>query len=155
MKVNKQNGFTLLEVLIALLVFAVGLLGVLDSSVRSTRISMDNNARAMMSSIASQQLEPLYIFASKVSAGTKTKDEFIAALSAVNNTTVYNTTIVDSNNKKQRDAFTIKLLKAVDNNDNDALTVANVESPVRAVFELSYDGLSGTKTTKLNYTFVW
>jgi len=147
MKKTKQSGFTLLEVLIAVLIFSIGLLGVADSTSRSMRISMDNNARAMLGSVASQFTEPLYIAAADVSTGAITKADFITLLTAIDGQSY------SGNNG--RDVFDIKLIQAVDDNNNDALTTASAVSPVRAVVEISYQGVSGAKTTRATYTFVW
>jgi len=148
MKKTKQSGFTLLEVLISVLIFSIGLLGIADSTSRSMHISMDNNARAMLASVASQFTEPLYIDASNVSTGAITKVTFITNLAAIDGQSY------SGNNG--RDVYDIRLIQAVDNDDNDALTnAASAVSPVRAVIEVSYQGLSGTKTARSSYTFVW
>ena len=143
----KQQGFTLIEVLVSIVVFAIGLLGMANSIGQSMHISMDNNTRAMLSSVASQIVEPLYISANNVATGTITETEFIASLASIDGASV--------TSNGGRDTFDIKITQALDDDDNNALTVLPISPPIRVVVEVSYQGLNDVKTTKTNYTFVW
>ena len=136
------------EVLVASIIFALGILGVANSIVRGVHASVDNNARAIASSVASQQAEPLYIAANNLSNGNITEAQFRALLVAMNNVT--------ETGNDGRDDFLITVLEARDSNDVDVLTtVPPYTSPVRVVIEVRYQGLNDAKTTRANYTFVW
>jgi len=145
---NKQKGSTLIEVLVASLIFALGTLGIANSLGRGVHASIDNNARAQASSVASQIAEPLYIAAAKVSNGTLTETEFKALLAGMSDTTVHG--------NDGKDDFLVNVLEAKDSNDLDVLANAPpYSSPVRVVLEIGYQGLNDTKTTRSNYTIVW
>ena len=130
---NKQKGSTLIEVLVASLIFALGTLGIANSLGRGVHASIDNNARAQASSVASQIAEPLYIAAAKVSSGTLTETEFKALLVAMSDATV----------------------QGNDGKDDFLVNAPPYSSPVRVVLEIGYQGLNDTKTTRSNYTIVW
>ncbi len=148
MTYRKQKGSTMLEVLVASIIFALGILGIANSIVRGVHASVDNNARAIASSVASQQAESLYIAANNLSSGNLTEDQFSALLVAMNNVT--------QTGNDGRDDFLITVLEARDSKDVDVLTTAApYTSPIRVVIEVRYQGLNDAKTTRANYTFVW
>ena len=145
---GKQKGSTLIETLVASVVFALAILGIASSLGRGVHASMDNNARAIASNVATQVTEPVYIAANNLSVGTITETEFKAVLAGLNDSTV--------TGNDNRDDFLVNILEAKDNNNLDVLTNAPpYSSPVRIVIEVSYQGLNDVKTTRSNYTFAW
>ena len=56
---NDQNGFTLLEVLVALTIFAIGLLGIAGVQVRSIDFNSGSNTRTIATGIAQGVLEDI------------------------------------------------------------------------------------------------
>jgi len=148
MMYRKQKGSTMIEVLVASIIFALGILGVANSIVRGVHVSVDNNARAIASSVASEQAEPLYIAADSLSKGNISEAQFRALLVAMNNVT--------QTGNDGRDDFLINVLEARDSKDVDVLATAPpYTSPIRVVIESRYTGLNDAKTTRANYTFVW
>ncbi len=144
---NQQNGFSLIEVLVSLIIFALGIVGVAQSTSQSIHINIDNNTRAISASAASKAIEPLYIAASNVARGTITDGAFKNLLVGINST-------VSGNNGL--DDFQIIVLEARDNNDIDILSNSPPYAPpIRVALEITYVGLENPTTTRAHYTFVW
>jgi prepilin-type N-terminal cleavage/methylation domain-containing protein len=145
---RKQKGSTLIEVLVASIIFALGILGISGSLGKGVHSSLDNNARAIASSVATQVVEPLYLAASNLQIGVLDESEFIDVLVEMNEATV--------TGNDGRDDFTINILEARDSDDLDVLANAPpFSSPIRVVIEVGYEGLKDVKTTRSTYTFVW
>ncbi len=142
----KEQGFTLIEILVALLIFAIGALGIAQVTGNAIVTSVDNNARAMALNIASQQLEPLYLAAGNGNAAFK------AALNSFNGGRV-----VSGN--ANRDSYTITILQAQDSspapvNLLTSATPASWVSPLTIAASITYVGRSGTKTANASFTFI-
>jgi len=142
----EASGFTLIEILIALFVFAVGTLGIAQVTGNALVTAADNNARAMALNVASQQLEPLYIAAGNGNAAFKTAlGKFKGGLT------------VNGNNN--RDAYTITITQAQDSATPpvDLLTstaTATWVSPLTIAAQVTYTGRSGTKRARASFTFI-
>ena len=139
-------GFTLIEILIALLIFALGALGIAQVTGNALVTTADNNARAMALNIASQQLEPLYIAAGKGNAAFK------AALNTFNG----GLTVNGNNN---RDAYTITITQAEDSsappiNLLTSTATATWVSPLTIAARVTYNGRNGVKTANASFTFI-
>ncbi len=147
MNLNQQDGFSLIEVLVSLIIFALGIVGVAQSTSQSIHINIDNNTRAIASSAASKAIEPLYIAADNVSRGVITDATFKTLLAGINST-------VSSNNGL--DDYQVTVLEARDDNDIDVLnTLPPYAPPIRVALEVTYVGLENSNTTRAHYTFVW
>ncbi len=143
---RSDTGFTLIEILIALLIFAVGALGIAQVTGNALVTTADNNARAMALNIASQQLEPLYIAAGNGNAAFK------ASLNAFNG----GLTVNGNNN---RDSYTITITQAQDSSvpPIDLITsaaTASWVSPLTIAAQVSYTGRNGIKTARASFTFI-
>ncbi len=148
MKISKRHsGFTLIEVLISLVLFAIGALGVLLYSGNAVKSSLDNNARAIGISTASQVLEPLYVAAENGSATLQ------AALNALkDNNGVFKATVTGNGG---RDSFTVTILEARDDNNLNVLTNPPPwQSPITLGVRIDYAGITGTKTVFVPMTLV-
>ncbi len=140
------NGFTLIEVLISLVVFALGILGMSQITGNAIVVASDNNARAMALSVASQQLEPLYIAASNGNAAFKTAlNTFNGGLTVGGNGGL--------------DTYTITITQAQDSNAAPVNLLTSVAtatwvSPLNVATRISYTGRSGTKVAQSSFTFI-
>jgi len=141
-----SDGFTLIEVLIALVVFALGILGLSQITGNALVIASDNNARAVALDVASQQLEPLYIAAGNGNAAFKVGlNAFAGGLTV--------------NGNAGRDAYTITITQAQDSSvpPIDLLASAATAtwvSPMNIAATVSYTGRNGTKTAQASFNFV-
>lgn len=130
MTTHKQLGFTLIEVLISLLVFWLGLLGIALYTASGLKAASVNQTRATAVYAASLAIEPV-LYQTRV-------DCLSAALGGFPR-------VVTSDNGK--DSYTINLFRASDGSGtqvaaNNAFTVASGAwvSPVALTFGISYAG---------------
>lgn len=144
---GNSYGFTLIEVLLALLVFAIGILGTSSMTANALTEIADNNGRAIALNAASQQLESLYLAAGKGNTAFKTElDTLIGGMTVTTN--------------NGRDSFTITIDAGQDSNDAapaDLLTSATPASwvsPLTIAASVTFAGINGTKTTQASYTFI-
>ena len=79
---GRQNGLTLVEVLVTLVVFALGMLGIALYTGQGLRAGAENNERAIALHIASQTMEPLYTAADIGAATFRTRLVAIFPLAA-------------------------------------------------------------------------
>ncbi|MBI1195176.1 MAG: prepilin-type N-terminal cleavage/methylation domain-containing protein [Gammaproteobacteria bacterium] len=145
-KRRPEAGFTMIEVLIALVVFALGVLGLSQITGNAIVIASDNNARAVALDVASQQLEPLYVAAGNGNAAFKVGLNAFAGGLAVNG-------------NGGRDSYTITITQAQDSSvpPVDLLTDNNTAawvSPFNVAASVSYAGRNGTKTALASFNFV-
>ncbi len=141
-----MHGFTLIEILVALLIFALGALGIAQVTGNALVTAADNNARAMALNIASQQLEPLYLAAGNGNAAFKT------ALGTFNGGLAVN-------GNANRDSYTITILQAQDSSNPPINLLTNNAtatwvSPLTIAASVTYTGRSGTKTATASFTFI-
>lgn len=141
---RQQAGFSLLEVLIALIVFTVGFMGVSQYTGNALKRSADDNSRAVSLSAISQLLSPMYVAASTSPSAFKTAlDQFSAADGLP----------VSIGN----DNFTVRVSEARDDAGNSIISASNPEtwlSPVRIGVTVTYQGLNGNIVSKAPYTFI-
>ena len=132
-------GMTFVEILVALVVLSVGILGISLYSGRAMTQITDNNARAMALSAAGQAVEPLYLMTDR--------DAFRAGLGA------FPLTKSDNNGK---DNYTVTLTQALDDAGQSLLATPPVDwvPPLTLAVLVTYEGRSGVKTSRASYTFV-
>ncbi len=134
---GKQSGFTLIENLIAIVLFTIGALGIAASTAAAIRINTDNQARAMALAVATKTFESVYITAETPGANDAT---FQGQLSGfVDSVTVYGDIAAGNN-----DDFVISVLAAVDAAGTNVLTTAGpYVSPVTVAALVTYQGNAG------------
>jgi prepilin-type N-terminal cleavage/methylation domain-containing protein len=145
MHTNKQRGFTLIEVLVSLLVFWLGLLGIALYTASGLKTSSANQLRATSVYASSLAMEPV-LYQTRA-------DCLSAALGKFPQT-------VSVDNKK--DSYTISLVRANDGSgkqiaNNNAITVTSDTwvSPVTITLGIPYTGSdSKTYTAYPSYTVV-
>lgn len=142
---NRQHGFTLIEVLVSLLIFSLGLLGIALYTASGLKSNASNQARATSVYAASLAMEPV-LYQTRA-------DCLSAALGAFPRT-------VTSDNGK--DSYTIDLVRARDGSGtqvaaNNAISVASGTwvSPVTITLGVPYLGSNNkTYTAYPSYTVV-
>ncbi|MFQ5470772.1 MAG: prepilin-type N-terminal cleavage/methylation domain-containing protein [Gammaproteobacteria bacterium] len=142
----KNKGFTLVEILVAVVIFAIGMISVSKYTGNTLTLASDNNARAMALNIATQQIEPLYLAAATSAATFKTSlSTFTGGLEVSGN--------------DARDIYTISINQAIDSSptpinlltDNNPTTWV---SPLTLGISISYTGRNGTSTVNTSLTFI-
>ncbi len=138
---KQQSGVSLIEVLIAIFVFALGMLGIALYTGNALHASASNHARGTILQAVSQAIEPM-IYPSNNAANL-----------AMNLNPLVTGIVVANDNGK--DTYLVRLSSVI-NGDGAATSgvPAAPVSPVTAVLTVSYNGANG-QTTTLNpvYTF--
>lgn len=141
---SRHSGFSLLETLIALIVFTVGFLGVSQYTGKALKQSADDNSRAVSLSAMSQLLSPMYVAAATSPSAFKTAlDRFSGA----------NGVAVSIGN----DNYTIRVSEARDDAGTSVINANNPESwvsPLRVGVTITYRGISGNLVSRAPYTFI-
>lgn len=140
-----DNGFTLVEIMVALVLFSIGMLGIVSFTANGLKLISVNQARATAIHATSQVAEPV-LYHSKP-----------ACLDAMLRT--FPRTVTSDNNK---DSYTINLVRAVDGSGtpiatNNSVTAAygSWVSPVTIVLSVPYTGLNNTTVRAYpSYTMV-
>lgn len=146
---SKVRGFTLVEVLLALLVFWLGMLGIALYTASGLRTTATNQVRATAVKAASIALEPLTYH---------TRADCLAAM-----LTGYPRTVTEDNGK---DSYVLSVVNAVDGSGAQiasgtpsATTISTASgswvSPVTITMRVPYAGLNGvTVTATPTYTII-
>ena len=145
---NKAHGFTLIEILVALLVFWLGLLGVALYTASGLKLSAFNQVRATAIKAASQSAEPMTYH---------TRHDCLSTFLAT-----YPRTVSVDNGK---DTYKVSLLNAVDGSGTEiatgtatATTIAVASSgwvsPVTVTLQVPYQGANGTVIVSPTYTMI-
>jgi len=133
-----------MEILIALIVFTVGFMGVSQYTGSALKRSADDNSRAVSLSAISQLLSPLYVAASTSPSAFKSAlDRF---------TTDAGVPVTVGN-----DSFTVRVSEAKDDAGTSVVNAASPEtwvSPIRVGVTVTYQGLNGNLVSKAPYTFI-
>lgn len=134
---HRQSGFTLIEALVSLLVFWLGLLGIALYTGNGLKVSSANQARATSIYAASLAMEPVLY---------QTRSDCLAAALG----TFPRNVVIDNG----KDRFSISLIKASDGSGkqiavNNAVTAAanTWVSPITVVLEVPYRDHDGTPHT--------
>jgi len=142
-------GFSMIEVLVALLVFWLGLMGIALYTAAGLKVSAINQVRATSIMAASIASEPM---------SYHTRADCLATMLAT-----YPKTVTADNGK---DSYLISLVSAVDGSGTSvatgttaATTVTDTTgaswiSPITVTLRVPYKGLNGTKTVTPTYTLV-
>ena len=135
-----QQGFTLIEVMISLLIFATGMLGVAYQMSQGLKNTINTEVHSSVMQIALQSIEPLNRSINVSNTTFK---------NALTNLTNNGSTPPFAGNTNQS-RFTISLDRAVDINNKSLLAepVANWQAPYTIVLKISYDT---TENTTLSY----
>jgi type II secretory pathway pseudopilin PulG len=169
----RPSGFALLENMIAILLLAVGAIGIALSTATAIKINVDNQQRAMALNAAGTALDALY-YAAKVTDGGAVLQSAIAPFAATSEedeepegyAVCVNQIDPDEdacNHDNYRDVYLVKVLRAVDGAGADVLaTAAPYVSPVTIAVEVDYEGTAGSnvdgveqvKSVRTSYTFV-
>lgn len=153
MKLNiiKSKGLTMIEVLVALALFAVGMLGLALFSGNAIKMSSDDNVRAVALYTAANAVEQLFV------AGGVSPAAFSAALENFDtdeDADTFSTQIVGNSGK---DNFTVEIIAARANNGVNVLLNNNPaawQSPINMAVEVSYDD-NPDIVVRSSYTFVY
>lgn len=134
---NRQSGFTLIEALVSLLVFWLGLLGIALYTGNGLKTASANQVRATSIYATSLAMEPVLY---------QTRSDCLAAALG----TFPRNVVIDNG----KDRFSISLVKASDGSGkqiaaNNAVTVAASTwvSPITVVLGVPYQGADGTAYT--------
>ncbi len=145
MFINKQRGFTFIEVLVSLLVFWLGLLGIALYTASGLKTASSNQARATSVYAASLAMEPILYHTRP--------DCLSAALQAT-----FPRKVTSDNSK---DSYLIDLVRATDGSGAqiaaaNAITTAygTWVSPVTITLGVPYTGINGTVIAYPSYTVV-
>ena len=145
MGIQKQHGFTLIEVLVSLLVFWLGLLGIALYTASGLKTASSNQVRATSVYAASLAMEPVLY---------QTRADCLSAALCT-----FPRTVTSDNGK---DSYLISLVRASDGSGtqvaaNNAITAAfgTWVSPVTITLGVPYAGSNGTVYTAYpSYTVV-
>lgn len=129
-----SKGFTLIEVLISLVIFAFGMIGVAMQMSKSLSNTINNEVHSSVMQLAMQSIEPLN------NAVLENRDTFNTALTNLANT---GNTPAFSTNNSQLKAFNIRINSALDSNGNSLITNPNNNwaPPYTIVLEVEYTGV--------------
>ena len=144
MRSKTNQRFALLEVLIALAVFAIGLIGISKISTSALRSSVDNNNRSVSLNTASQILIPVYLAANNNPEDFKNQIlAFAPGIEVLNN--------------GDRDKFTISIAEAFDDAGTNLLKGKPKPetwiSPITVGVKVTFVTLRGPKSIHAPFTF--
>jgi len=135
--VNKitQSGFTLIEVMVSLLVFAVGMLGVTYQMSQGVKNTINTEIHSSVMQVALQSIEPL----------KNSVSDLTAFQTALTNLNTDGTTPAFAGNSNQAN-FTIAIESATDDVANNDLLAEDADTsiwtaPFTVVLKISYDTL--------------
>lgn len=128
---NKSIGFTLIEVLVALAIFALGMLGLGLQMSKNLNATINKEVHSSVMQLALQSVEPLN------QAVLIKKENF---LSALNNLNTFGQAPVFDTNNSQHNEFKISIASAIDSNGN-ALLATDIDTwlpPFTVVLNIEY-----------------
>ena len=127
---RKNKGFTLVEVLISLVIFAFGMLGVAMQMSKSLSSTVSNEVHSSVMQLAMQSIEPLN------NAVLQSRDTFRTTLNNISNTPAFAT------NNSQFKTFDISVNSALDSNNNSlfSATTNSWTPPYTIVLKVDYTG---------------
>jgi len=130
---RKNKGFTLIEVLISLVIFAFGMLGVAMQMSKSLSSTVSNEVHSSVMQLAMQSIEPLN------NAVLQNRDIFNNAL---NNLATFGHTPAFATNNSQLKTFDISVNSAFDSNNNSLFvaTTSSWKPPYTIILKVDYTG---------------
>ena len=134
---RENTGFTLIEVLISLVIFAFGMLGVTLQMSKSLSSTVNNEVHSSVMQLAMQSIEPLN------NAVSKNKDTFNTAL---NNLASFGRTPAFATNNSKLKTFDIQVSSALDSNNNSLFSQSTVNwsPPYTITLKVDYTGKENT-----------
>ena len=151
LKISKSKGLTLVEVLVALALFAIGMLGMALFTGNAIKVTSDDNVRAIALYTTANELEKVFV------AGGHTAEAFSAALEDFDtddDVNTYSTTVYGNSG---RDSFTVEILAARASNGVNVLLNNNPSTwtpPINMAVEVRYDE-DPSISVRTTYTFVY
>ena len=132
---RKDKGFTLVEVLVSIVLFSIGLLGIAFQFSQEITARVNNEVHSSVMQISLQAVEPLNY------ALLTSELDFQNTLLALNASTT--PTFVTNNSDLEN--FSLSIDRAVDRTNQDLLTVAPGlwQSPYSVVLIATYNGRNG------------
>jgi len=133
-----ESGFTLLEVMVSMLIFATGMLGVAYQMSQGIKATINTKVHSSVMQVASQSIEPLN------KAVLLGNDEFAAALATLNTDEGLSAPFADSSNQGK---FTVSLDSAINIKNQSLFSVAtdgngnvisNWKPPYTVVLKITY-----------------
>lgn len=147
----QQQGLSMIEVLIALAIFAFGILGTMFLNGNIMHSMSDNNMRVSGLQVVSQEFEPLVC---RSNGNAQALKDIIDAYDQ--GAGVFQKTVQTNNDK---DDFTVAITAAQDDSGRNLLTtadpVADWVSPITFGVSVRFTAVDGTtKTDRASYTFI-
>jgi len=135
-KLNRQSGFTLLEVMVSLLIFATGMLGVAYQMSQGLKNTIDTEVHSSVMQIALQSIEPL-------KRAVLINNETLSTQLGILNTNVTAPPFAGNSNQ-QGFEISVKSANFIDINDGNSKSLFAVDPtnwvpPYTIVLEISYD----------------
>lgn len=128
------KGFTLIEVLVALVIFAIGLLGLGLQLSKNLNVTINKEVHSSVMQLALQSVEPLNL------AILQSRSNFKQALNSLSSTPAFDT------NNSQLNNFTISINSAIDSNGQSVLSSNNLGTlipPFTVVLNVKYTNDNG------------
>ena len=138
----KLSGFVLVENMVAIVLLAIGAMGIAVSTASAIKINTDNQARAMAVAVATKTLEPVYITA--LAPGVDSVDFATRIRNYMVTNVVDGVTIQGNVAAGASEDFVVSVSEAVDAIGTNVLTTDGpYVSPVTVAVRVLYSGNSG------------
>lgn len=147
MRKRQNKGFTLIEVLISLLIFSIGLLGLAMQLSRSLDATISKEVHSAVSQLVLQSVEPLN------RAVDQSNQIFLNRLTDIGS----NNTPAFSSNNSNKDNFKITVAEAIDQNNSSLFSTqpTNWLAPYRVVINVEYTPKDGDNSLNFKTTHVF
>lgn len=142
---NKYSGFTLIEVMISMLIFSTGMLGVAFQMSQGIKNTLDTEIHSSVMQISLQAIEPLKKSESLKKSTMQILTSFRNELITLNSNGSSVAAPFSSNTNQKN--FSVVIDKATDRLNTDLLTnpISTWVPPFTVVLKITYDKLNSTK----------